>query len=114
MPAETTVQKAAPSPEAEDALLLRGFLAHDPELTSRLYDRVAPLVYGLGLRVLGDSRLAEDLVADAFVAASRRGSEKVPPPESLEQWFVAVALRLVASRRPTPSGDCRSERGMRR
>jgi hypothetical protein len=76
---------------AEDANLLArvagGDLGHPLE---ELYDRYAGRLYGLGLRLLGDPGLAEELVQETFVrlwqsagttrSAGRRPASSSPSP----------------------------------
>jgi RNA polymerase sigma-70 factor (ECF subfamily) len=59
---------AATPVELESALLGR-IARGDERALAELYDRMAPLAYGLALRMTGDTALAQDAVQDAFVRA---------------------------------------------
>ena len=55
----------------EDEELIRRVAEGDDRALSELYDRYSRPVYATGIRVLGDTSLAEDLVQDAFMSVWR-------------------------------------------
>src|SRR5215213_587823 len=56
---------------SDEVLIRRVAESGDERAMSELYDRYGGLVYGAGMRYLGDRGLAEDLVQDVFFAVWR-------------------------------------------
>src|SRR5215210_5327647 len=58
--------------DATDEVLVRRVAqSGDERALSELYDRYAGVIYGAGVRYLGDRTLAEDLVQDVFTSVWR-------------------------------------------
>jgi RNA polymerase sigma factor (sigma-70 family) len=94
----------------------------DPDLCERLiegdeyalgevYDRYAPVVYGLALRVTRDRLAAEDICQDTFVAVWERPQHVDRARGSLRAWLCEAAhlravdwVRGVESGRPSRTG----------
>ena len=80
---------------------------------STLYDRYGRTVYGVGLTVLGDHSLAEELVQEVFFKVWRSSRSFDPSRGSFSTWLYRVtrscALDLYRKRakriRPVPDGD---------
>src|SRR5829696_767810 len=80
---------------------------------SALYDRYSRTVYGVGLKILGNRTLAEELVQDVFLKAWRSAGTFDPSRGSFSTWLYRVTrsaaidlYRKRASRvRPLPEGD---------
>jgi RNA polymerase sigma-70 factor (ECF subfamily) len=89
---------------AEDANLLArvagGDLGHPLE---ELYDRYAARLYGLGLRLLADPGLAEELVQETFVRLWQSAGRYDPERGSVTSFVFAIARRLAVDlwRRPS-------------
>jgi RNA polymerase sigma-70 factor, ECF subfamily len=89
---------------AEDATLLArvagGDLGHPLE---ELYDRYAARLHGLGLRLLGDPGLAEELVQETFVRLWQSAGRYDPQRGSVPGFVFAIARRLAVDlyRRPS-------------
>ncbi len=70
---------------------------------SELYDRYATLIYGAGMRYLGDRALAEDLVQDVFTAVWRGAASFDPARASFATWMYRItrnrATDLIRRRR---------------
>ncbi|MDQ3317190.1 MAG: sigma-70 family RNA polymerase sigma factor, partial [Actinomycetota bacterium] len=58
----------------DEVLISRVAGSGDGRALSELYDRYGGLVYGAGMRYLGDRTLAEDLVQDVFVLVWRKAA----------------------------------------
>jgi RNA polymerase sigma-70 factor, ECF subfamily len=80
---------------------------------SKLYDRYSRTVFGVGLRILGDRSLAEELVQEVFLKVWRSARTFDPSRGSFSTWLYrvtrSVALDLYRKRarrvRPVPVGD---------
>jgi RNA polymerase sigma-70 factor, ECF subfamily len=57
---------------------------------SKLYDRYTRTVFGVGLRILGDRSLAEELVQDAFLKVWRSSGTFDPSRSSFSTWLYRV------------------------
>ncbi|HEV3203367.1 MAG TPA: sigma-70 family RNA polymerase sigma factor, partial [Gemmataceae bacterium] len=79
--------------EQPDAVLLNRFATERDETAfAGLMDRYAPMVLGVGRRILGNSSDAEDAFqATFFVLARKAGS--ISRPEQLGNWLYGVAYR---------------------
>jgi RNA polymerase sigma-70 factor (ECF subfamily) len=68
-----------------------------------LYQRYARRVYGLGLRLLGDAGLAEELVQETFLRIWRTADRFDPERGSAQSYIYAIARRLAVDlwRRPS-------------
>ena len=58
-----------------------------------LYDRLAPLAYGLALRVAGDRDLAEDTVQDTFLQFVRT-IDRIDESYRVSSWIQRIAVNL--------------------
>src|SRR5919202_1656146 len=80
---------------------------------STLYDRYGRTVFGVGLRLLGDRSLAEELVQEVFLKVWRSSRTFDPSRGSFSTWLYrvtrSVALDLYRKRahrvRPVSDGD---------
>jgi RNA polymerase sigma-70 factor (ECF subfamily) len=80
---------------------------------SKLYDRYSRTVFGVGLKILGDRSLAEELVQEVFLKVWRSSRTFDPARSSFSSWLYRVtrscALDLYRKRahrvRPVPDGD---------
>ena len=76
---------------ADEALVGRVAQSGDERALSELYDRYASLIYGVGVRYLGDWTLAEDLVQDVFTAVWRGAAGFDPSRASFATWVYRIA-----------------------
>ncbi len=75
---------------ADEALVQRVAQSGDERALSELYDRYAGLIYGAGVRYLGDRALAEDLVQDVFTAVWRSSAGFDPSRASFATWLYSI------------------------
>jgi DNA-directed RNA polymerase specialized sigma24 family protein len=57
---------------------------------SELYDRYSPTVFGVGLQVLGDRSMAEELVQEVFLKVWRSSNTFDPTRGSFSIWLYRV------------------------
>jgi RNA polymerase sigma-70 factor (ECF subfamily) len=89
-------------PDDPDLRLIRAIAGRDGEALAQLFDRFAPGLNGLALRIVGDPADAEEVVADAFAQVWREAGRFDPRRGSLAAWLVTMtrsrALDLVRAR----------------
>lgn len=87
---------AAADPKATDAALLARVAAGDRSVALReLYRRYERRLYGLGVRLLGDASLAEELVQETFVRLWRKAAQ-FDPDKGTASAFIFTAARRIA------------------
>ena len=103
---------------ADEVLVRRVAQSGDERALSELYDRYSRLVYGAGIRYLGDRTLAEDLVQDVFTAVWRSAASFDPSRAGFATWMFRItrnrATDLIRRRRArvrTVGGDLPFEPG---
>lgn len=75
----------------EDELLVRRVaVSDDAGAISELYDRYGGVIYGLGVRYLGDRSLAEDLVQDVFLSVWRNAASFDPSRAAFATWLYRI------------------------
>ncbi len=88
---------------ADEALIKRVAGSGDESALSELYDRYSGLVYGAGMRYLGDRTLAEDLTQDVFAAVWRSAGSFDSSRASFATWIFRItrnrATDLIRRRR---------------
>jgi RNA polymerase sigma-70 factor, ECF subfamily len=88
---------------ADEVLVRRVAQSGDERALSELYDRYAGLIYGVGMRYLGDRSLAEDLVQEVFTAVWRGAAGFDPELASFATWMYRItrnrATDLIRRRR---------------
>ena len=89
-PADTITEAIA------DADLARGIIDGDEASIAAAYRRWAPLVHTLARRSLGDSREAEDVTQQVFLAVWRGGRGYRPERGPLAGWLVGITRRKIA------------------
>jgi RNA polymerase sigma-70 factor, ECF subfamily len=89
---ETPASGASPSrPAGDDAELLRRMAAGDEAALGALYDRWAPLVHSVVMRVVGDADDAEELVEETFWQAWRQAGRYDASRGGISGWLVVMA-----------------------
>lgn len=90
--ANTAPGNAAPGNAALDVALVRRVAAdRSPDALAALYDRYAPTLLALILRVLGDRAEAEEVLQEVFIHVWNRGDRYDPARSSVSTWLVLVA-----------------------
>jgi RNA polymerase sigma-70 factor (ECF subfamily) len=77
-----------------DEDLLRRVAARDPAALASLYDRYAPLVYGLARRIVRDEDQAEDLVQEVFLRLWNRPEVYDRGRGTFRAWLLSIAHHL--------------------
>lgn len=93
----------------EEQELIQRVAQGDRDAFLKLYDRYAPRVHGLSLRMLGDMMLAEEVTQDSFMKLWTRASTFRAARGSFLSWLLTITrhtaidrIRLEA-RRPAPA-----------
>lgn len=81
----------APTDGERDVYDLAEAARGDRPALARLYDRHAPLLLALGVRLLNDRREAEDVLHDCFVELWRHAGDYDPRRASVKTW---IAMRM--------------------
>jgi RNA polymerase sigma-70 factor, ECF subfamily len=85
----------APASATADAMLVRGVVSgHPPDALDQLYHSYAGRIYGLGLRLLGDRQLAEELVQETFVRLWRSADAFDPARGTVAAFVLTMARRI--------------------
>jgi RNA polymerase sigma-70 factor (ECF subfamily) len=71
-------------------VLVRRVASGDERAISGLYDRYAGLVYGTGMRYLGDRGTAEELVQDVFTSVWKNAGGFDPARASFATWLYRI------------------------
>jgi RNA polymerase sigma-70 factor, ECF subfamily len=92
------VPEPAQRPPVETGELLRAVARGDEQAFGRLYDLVAPRVYGLIRRVLRDPAQAEEVAQEALVEVWRTAARFDPARGSATAWVFTIAHRRAVDR----------------
>jgi RNA polymerase sigma factor (sigma-70 family) len=98
---------------SDEQLMARLYGPQVEAALSELYDRYIRTVYGVGINILGDRSLAEEMVQEVFLKVWRSSGTFEPSRGSFSTWLYrvtrSVALNLYRKRahtiRPLPDGD---------
>lgn len=74
-----------------DALLVARLAAGDDQALSEIFDRLAPMVYAVARRVLGEGTAAQDIVQDVFVELWSQPGRYDPAAGALRTYLTVVA-----------------------
>ncbi len=75
----------------EDEVLVRRVASGDERALSALYDRYAGLIYGTGMRYLGDRGTAEELVQDVFTSVWKNAAGFDPARARFATWVYRIS-----------------------
>ncbi|MCL2451171.1 MAG: hypothetical protein FWD17_19675, partial [Polyangiaceae bacterium] len=82
-----------------DDELLRRAGGHDAHAIAELYDRYAPVLMGVALRIVRDRAEAEDVVHDVCGVVGDRAGVYVAERGSVSAWLVTLARNLSIDRK---------------
>lgn len=77
----------------EDMGLMRGMQHQDPKALERMYDKYAPVVKSLALRVVNNEAEAEDLVQEIFMEIWTQSCNFAPEKGKPLGWMLTLARR---------------------
>jgi len=90
----------APETAAEELQeFMRGVVRRDRAAFAALYDRTAPQLFGIALRILRQREEAEDVLQEAFVAVWDGAASFDPERGSVMTWLVTVLRHRAIDRR---------------
>lgn len=84
--------------DALDGRAMARIVAGDEAALAELYDRHAPFVFGVALKIVKNEVEAEDVVHDAFVAIATRADQFRPERGSVAAWLVTAVRNLALDR----------------
>jgi RNA polymerase sigma-70 factor, ECF subfamily len=87
-----------PSQGAEDLRLLAAIAQGDRDALGQLYDRFSRPLFSIAVRILSDSREAEDVVHDAFVTLWEKAPEFEATKGSAFGWAVTLTRNRAIDR----------------
>src|SRR5580693_1816552 len=79
--------------------LMRGVVRRDRAAFAALYDRTAPQLFGIAMRILRQREEAEDVLQETFVAVWDRAASFDPERGSVMTWLVTVLRHRAIDRR---------------
>jgi RNA polymerase sigma-70 factor (ECF subfamily) len=105
-----------PTLDLPSEVLLADVARGEREAFAIIYDRHSAVVFGLGLRILRDRGMAEELVQDVFVSVWRRAAAFDPQRAGAAAWIASIArnaaidrLRREQARPAFAAGDMQGE-----
>ena len=98
------VSSTQKSNQEDEAALIARIRSGDDSAMGDLYDRYSGVVYGIALRVLGNTTAAEDVMQEIFLQLWRNPQAFRPERGSLAPWLAVIArnraIDVVRKRRP--------------
>ena len=91
-------EKISGGTDPSDAELLEQVKGGDVRAIGALYDRYAPMLFPMTLRIVRDRTEAEDVLHDAFITVSERAAQYVPERGSVVAWLVTLVRNLSIDR----------------
>lgn len=83
-----SMRQSAPVPDETDIVVLRRLASGDQSALGVLYDRHAPLLLALGLRIVRVRREAEDVLHDVFLELWQHAGDYEPQRGSVKSWML--------------------------
>lgn len=81
-------------PGRPDEYLMRQIARQNEAALAELYDRYAPRIYGLCLRILGETQMAEDQLQEVFVRVWERARLFERARGSVGSWLMGIARNI--------------------
>jgi RNA polymerase sigma-70 factor (ECF subfamily) len=92
----------------EEGTLLERIARGDADALRLLYERLAPRVFALCVRILGDPAAAAEVLRQTFLEVWRRASEDEGWSASPAAWIASMArARALSSARSAAAGEAR-------
>ncbi len=88
MQGEGVTAPSASADPVEDARLVSALIKGDRGALAGLYDRHAPILLALGMRILADRALAEDVLHDVFLEAWHHAAEFDDARGTVRAWLI--------------------------
>jgi RNA polymerase sigma-70 factor (ECF subfamily) len=85
----TTLEK-----QLSDAVLMTRIVQGDVAALEILYDRHAPMILGIALKITGNQTLAEEVLQETFWQVWQSAGMYKPERGSLAGWFFRIARSL--------------------
>ncbi len=98
-----TTGHAATLANSDDAALIEAVKAGERGALAVLYDRHAPVLLGVGIKMLGSRTEAEDVLHDVIMEAWRKASSYSPTRGSVRAWLVVRMRSRVLDRLRAPA-----------
>lgn len=114
-PAPDRVRASHETADVADDALMRAVAGGDEAAFARLYDRVAPSVLGVCLRVIRDRAMAEEVAQEVLLEAWEKADRFDGDRGTLSGWITTLAHRRAVDRvRSEQASRDRDERVSRR
>jgi len=81
-----------------DSALIERMMAGDEQALATLYDRYAGMLFGMLMRILKDTQLAEEVLQDLFLQLWRESGRFDATRGSLPGWLLVIARNRAISR----------------
>ncbi|MGW3377198.1 sigma factor, partial [Streptomyces hydrogenans] len=92
------VDNPGPPPRRELADVMRKVAQGDQQAFSALYDALAPMVFGLVVRVLRDRAQSEEVTQEVMIDLWRQAARYEPAAGSVTTWAATIAHRRAVDR----------------
>jgi RNA polymerase sigma-70 factor (ECF subfamily) len=81
-----------------DSVLIEKMMAGDEDALSLIYDRYSAMLFGVLIRILHDSQIAEEVLQDLFLQLWRKAGQFDATRGSLPVWLLVMGRNRAISR----------------